>query len=176
MTARPQIGEDGDDLKSLYQEIILDHGKNPRNARIVEHHTCSVKGNNPLCGDRINVTARVGADQTIEDVAAEGKGCAISIASASLMTDALKGQSTAAATQLFEAVKKICTGETDVNAAKAAVPSVLHEHMDKLASLSGVKQFPVRVKCATLPWHALMSCLEGRQNATTEGTSEGNRV
>lgn len=165
---------DGDDLKSLYQDIILDHGRNPRNARIVEHHTCNVKGNNPLCGDRITVTARLSPGLVIEDIAAEGKGCAISIASASLMTEALKGVSTETAQKLFDAVQKLCKGDVDVNAAKAMVPQALTEQVEKLASLSGVKQFPVRVKCATLPWHAMMSCLAGRNDATTEGTSEGN--
>ncbi len=163
-----------DDLKSLYQEIILDHGRNPRNARIVEHHTCNVKGNNPLCGDRITVTARVSSAELIEDVAADGKGCAISIASASLMTEALKGVSTEMAHKLADAVQKLCKGDADVEQAKALVPQELADQIEKLASLSGVKQFPVRVKCATLPWHALMSCLAGRNDATTEETNKGN--
>jgi nitrogen fixation NifU-like protein len=162
-----------DDLKTLYQEIILDHGRNPRNARLVEHHTCHVKGNNPLCGDRIVVTARVSPEQVIEDVAADGKGCAISIASASLMTEALMGVSVETAHKLFDAVQKLCKGAADVEQAKALVPPELAYQIEKLASLSGVKQFPVRVKCATLPWHALVSCLEGRNDATTEETNKG---
>jgi nitrogen fixation NifU-like protein len=157
-----------DELKSLYQEIILDHGRNPRNARLVERPSCTAKGNNPLCGDRVTVTARIDAAGVIEDIAAEGKGCAISIASASLMTEALKGMPVAAARRLFEAVQGLCTGTADVSAAKALVPAALGEEIDRLAALSGVKNFPVRVKCATLPWHALISCLEGRGEATTE--------
>ncbi|MSO97642.1 MAG: SUF system NifU family Fe-S cluster assembly protein [Rhodospirillaceae bacterium] len=157
-----------DDLKSLYQEIILDHSKHPRNSRLVEHATCTAKGNNPLCGDRITVTARVSSHGTIEDIAAEGKGCAISIASASMMTEALQGQTTATAMRMFDAVQQLCTGKADLGAAKAMLPQALEGGIEKLASLSGVQQFPVRVKCATLPWHALMSCLEGRDEATTE--------
>jgi len=171
MTAAPDNGTD--DLKALYQDIIMDHSKAPRNARLVEHATCTVKGNNPLCGDRITVTAKVSDAGLIEDVAAEGKGCAISIASASLMTEALQGLSTATAKQLFEAVQKLCKGQIESDGAKAMLPPSLQESVDKLAALSGVKQFPVRVKCATLPWHALMSCLEGRNDATTEHANEG---
>jgi len=156
-----------DDLKALYQEIILDHGRSPRNSRLVEHASCTAAGNNPLCGDRITVTARVNGD-VIEDVAAEGKGCAISIASASMMTEVLKGLSPATARQVFDAVQQLCTGKIDPDAAKALLPISLNDGIDKLASLSGVKQFPVRVKCATLPWHTLMSCLDGRTDATTE--------
>lgn len=151
-----------DDLRTLYQEIILDHGKHPLNFRVVEHHTCAAKGNNPMCGDRVNVTARL-TDGKIEDVAFEGKGCAISIASASMMTEALKDQTPEAARRLADAVRDICTGK-DVRLADPA----LAPHMEKLAALSGVRQFPVRVKCATLPWHALVSCLDGNMQATTE--------
>ena len=157
-----------DDLRSLYQDIILDHGKSPRNLRLVEHHTCKAQGNNPMCGDRVTVTARVSDRGVLEDVAFEGKGCAISIASASMMSEALAGQTTATARQLFEAVHDICTGKTDADHVKAKVPADLSDSVDKLAALSGVRQFPVRVKCATLAWHALMSCLDGKNQATTE--------
>jgi nitrogen fixation protein NifU and related proteins len=159
---------DVDDLKALYQDIILDHGKNPRNARMVEHATCAADGNNPLCGDRISVTARLDANGILEDVAAQGKGCAISLASASMMTEALKNAPVATARKLFEAVHQLCTGKADVDAAKALLPAAMGDHVDKLAALSGVKQFPVRVKCATLPWHTLMSCLDGKAETTTE--------
>lgn len=144
-----------DDLRTLYQEIILDHGKHPRNFRVVEHHTCKAQGNNPMCGDKMTVTAKV-EDGRIADVAFEGKGCAISIASASMMTDALKGETVATARALADSVHGICTGKD------AAADAALAPHMEKLAALSGVRQFPVRVKCATLPWHALMSCLDGK--------------
>ena len=157
-----------DDLRSLYQEIILDHGKSPRNFGVVGHHTCKAYGNNPMCGDKITVTAKVGEGGTLEDVAFEGKGCAISIASASMMTDALKGKSADAVQQLSKTVRDLCTGKADADEAKTKLPENLAGEIDKLASLSGVRQFPVRVKCATLPWHALNSCLEGKSQATTE--------
>jgi len=157
-----------DDLRTLYQEVILDHGKSPRNFRVVEHHTCKAQGNNPMCGDRVTVTARVSPAGVLEDVAFEGKGCAISIASASMMSEALGGQPVTAAQQLFGAVHDLCTGKIDTDQAKAAVSSDLSDSIDKLASLSGVRQFPVRVKCATLPWHALLSCLGGKSQTTTE--------
>jgi nitrogen fixation NifU-like protein len=157
-----------DDLRSLYQDIILDHGKSPRNLRIVEHHTCKAQGNNPMCGDRVTVTARVSQAGVLEDLAFEGKGCAISIASASMMSEALAGQSADTAKQLFEAVHDLCTGKVEPEQVKSKVPAALSDNIDKLAALSGVRQFPVRVKCATLPWHALMSCLDGKTQATTE--------
>ncbi|MDX2145161.1 MAG: SUF system NifU family Fe-S cluster assembly protein [Rhodospirillaceae bacterium] len=170
MSALAAADNDADDLKALYQEMILEHGKHPRNARLVEHATCTAKGNNPLCGDKLTVTARVLPDGTLEDLAAEGKGCAISIASASMMTEALKGQSVDTARRLFNAVHDLCMGKSDVAAAKALVPDALADQVDRLAALSGVRQFPVRVKCATLPWHTLLSCLDGRGEATTEKT------
>ena len=148
-----------DDLRTLYQEIILDHGKHPRNFRVVEHHTCKAQGNNPMCGDRVTVTAKVDAGK-IEDLAFEGKGCAISIASASMMTEALKGQSPETARKLADAVRDVCSGKS--------APAEMQPYLEKLAALSGVRQFPVRVKCATLPWHALLSCLDGAGQATTE--------
>lgn len=157
-----------DDLKALYQEIILDHAKHPRNSHIIEHGTCKAMGSNPLCGDRVIVSAQVSPESLIEDVAAEGKGCAISLASASLMTEVLKGLSVEMAELVFKAVHQLCTGQTEVENVKKYLPSSLSQSVDKLASLSGVKQFPVRVKCATLPWHTLMQCLQGRSEATTE--------
>jgi nitrogen fixation NifU-like protein len=156
-----------DDLRTLYQEIILDHGKNPRNAQLVADHTCKAQGNNPMCGDRVTVTAKV-ADGLMQDVGFDGKGCAISIASASMMTDALKGQSTATAQKLFDAVQELCTGKAKADDIKTRFGADLETAVERLASLSGVSQFPVRVKCATLPWHALMSCLNGKAQTTTE--------
>jgi nitrogen fixation NifU-like protein len=173
LTANPSVLND--DLTSLYQEIILDHGRRPRNSRLVEQASCSAKGNNPLCGDRVTVTARVaGAGAgVIEDVAAEGRGCAISIASASLMTEVLKGQTLADAKRVFAAVLAMCTGQQETDSAKADVGATLAPAIDKLAALSGVRQFPVRVKCATLPWHALMACLDGRGETTTTEPGRG---
>lgn len=157
-----------EDLRSLYQEVILDHAKHPRNARLVEHHTCKAQGNNPMCGDKVTVTANVSEGGVLEDVGFDGKGCAISIASASMMTEALKGQNVVDARKLFDAVHDLCTGKREADAVKAAMPPETAASVDKLASLSGVRQFPVRVKCATLPWHALMSCLDGKGQTSTE--------
>ncbi len=167
MSAQTQTKESADDLRSLYQDIILDHGKHPRNQRQVERATCKAQGNNPMCGDKVSVSARVSDAGVIEDLAFEGRGCAISIASASMMTSALQGQSLTSARKLFAAVQGLCTGKTEPAAAKRDVPE-LGDAVDQLAALSGVRQFPTRVKCATLPWHALMSCLDGGGTATTE--------
>jgi nitrogen fixation protein NifU and related proteins len=157
-----------DDLRALYQEVILDHAKHPRNAALVEHHSCRAEGNNPMCGDRVTVTARLADDGGLADVGFEAKGCAISIASASMMTEALKGRSAETARRLFEVVHELCTGRVDAETARRALGPDLAESIDKLASLSGVRQFPVRVKCATLPWHALISCLDGKGRVSTE--------
>ena len=167
MSAQAQTKESADDLRSLYQEIILDHGRHPRNLRQVEHATCKAQGNNPMCGDKVTVTARVSKDGVIEDLAFEGKGCAISIASASMMTTVLKGRSVDSSRRLFAAIQSLCSGKSEMADAKQAVPE-LAESIDELAALSGVRQFPVRVKCATLPWHALVACLDGGGLATTE--------
>jgi nitrogen fixation NifU-like protein len=156
------------DLRSLYQGVILDHGKSPRNFRVVEHATCTAKGNNPMCGDKVAVTARVSGDGVIEDLAFEGRGCAISIASASMMSMALKGRSIEAARRLAGAVQGLCKGKIEIIDLKADVAPDMAERVEELAALSGVRQFPVRVKCATLPWHALMACLDGSAAATTE--------
>ncbi len=157
-----------DDLRALYQETILDHAKHPRNARLVEHHTCKAQGNNPMCGDKVTVTAQVTDDGRLQAIGFEGKGCAISIASASMMTEALSGQSVADARRLFDAVHDLCTGKVEATAVKEKLAPAAADSVDKLASLSGVRQFPVRVKCATLPWHALISCLDGKGQTTTE--------
>ena len=156
------------DLKSLYQETILDHGRNPRNFRVVEDPTCSATGNNPMCGDKISVTAVVDDDGTIVDLAFDGKGCAISIASASMMSEALIGKSVEEFRLLTDIVKRICSGECDLESAKAKTNEKLNKEIESLVSLSGVSQFPVRIKCATLPWQALDSCLAGQALTTTE--------
>ena len=157
-----------EDLRSLYQDVILDHAKHPRNARLVKHHTCKAQGNNPMCGDKVTVTANVSEAGVLEEVGFDGKGCAISIASASMMTEALKGQNVVDAKKIFDAVHDLCTGKREADAVKADLPAQSAASVDKLASLSGVRQFPVRVKCATLPWHALMSCLDGKGQTSTE--------
>jgi nitrogen fixation NifU-like protein len=162
-----QTSAPDEDLMSLYQEIILDHGKNPRNRGIVEDYTCISEGRNPLCGDRVTVTASVDGSN-IRDVRFDGKGCAISIASASMMTESLVGLNRDQATQIFESVKSICTEDTANSQRGSQISEELSQRLEKLMALSGVRNFPVRVKCATLPWYAFMSCLEGKSTATTE--------
>jgi len=162
-----QATTEDEDLMSLYQEIILDHSKAPRNLGKVEHASCKSEGRNPLCGDRITVTALVKGEE-ISDVRIDGKGCAISIASASMMTEAIKGLTKSDAALLFDAVQKLCTQDPSVDPNINQTDFEFSERLDKLIALSGVRRFPVRVKCATLPWHALMSCLAGKETATTE--------
>ena len=152
-----------DMLRELYQEVILDHGKNPRNFRRPEDATCEAQGNNPLCGDRLTVYAKVGDDQTIEDVAFEGRGCAISMASASMMTDIACGKSISQVQNLFDLFHKLCTGEEE-----AIVSDEFADDIEKLKVMSGVRQFPMRVKCATLAWHAVNAAVTGENDASTE--------
>ncbi len=140
------------DLRELYQETILDHSKRPRNFRELPDASAKAVGHNPLCGDRVTVYLRV-EDGTIADVAFVGQGCAISKASASLMTDAVKGKSTAEAHALFQRFRKMVTARPDDS---------VDASLGKLAVLSGVCEFPVRVKCASLPWHTLEAALEAK--------------
>ena len=139
------------DLSDLYQEVILDHNKRPRNFHALEQPSHSAEGYNPLCGDRLNLFVKVEGD-VITDIAFQGSGCAISKASASLMTDALKGRTVQEARQLFDRFHRMVTTpiDRDVDA----------DAMGKLAVLSGVREFPMRVKCASLAWHTLKSALD----------------
>ena len=141
------------DLKELYQQVILDHNKNPQNFHKVEDANRKAEGYNTLCGDRITLYVRL-EDDKIADVGFEGTGCAIFKASASLMTQALKGKTKAEAEALFDQVHKMLTGELG--------PSANGNQLGKLAVFSGVCEFPVRVKCATLAWHTLKAALEAR--------------
>ena len=137
------------DLRELYQEIIIDHNRNPRNHRVIDHATREAKGFNPLCGDKLTVYLQLSND-IIDDISFMGCGCAISQASASLMTDALKGKTISEAHQLFETFHTMVTQEGEV-------PLL---NLDKLAVLAGVRTFPARVKCATLAWHTLEAALK----------------
>ena len=137
------------DLRDLYQEVVLDHGRNPRNFRRVEGANRRAEGINPLCGDEITVYVKL-AGEVIEDIGFEGQGCAISKASASLMTGALKKKTRAEAEALFGRVHAMLTGGK-VDAGE----------LGKLAVLGGVSEFPARVKCASLAWHTLRSALDG---------------
>ena len=141
-----------DELRELYQTVILDHNKNPRNFGPMEAASHRAAGNNPLCGDQIEVTVHV-EDDTVADVRFEGSGCAISTASASLMTQAVKGRPLAEALALFDGFHALVTAPLDT--------PVDRDEVVKLAVFSGVREFPVRVKCATLAWHTLKNALEG---------------
>jgi nitrogen fixation protein NifU and related proteins len=143
------------ELRDLYQEVILEHSKAPRNYRQPAATNQKAEGFNPLCGDRFTVYLDVEGD-SIRDIGFQGSGCAISKASASMMTQAVKGKSKAEAQKLFETFHKlVTTGESNGN----------REELGKLAVFSGVSEFPVRVKCATLAWHTLHAALEGKQDA-----------
>ena len=154
-----------DDIRALYQEVILDHGKNPRNFRHPDDAPLEAHGNNPLCGDKLTVYVRLGEGDKIEDAAFEGRGCAISIASASMMTGILRGKTVAEMERLFGAFHAMCTGDGEIDPAAA---QEFEDDMDKLRVLSGVKQFPMRVKCATLAWHTVNAAILGEQDASTE--------
>lgn len=145
------------DLSELYQEVILDHNKRPRNFRAIESPTHRAEGYNPLCGDRLNLYVQVDGD-IITDVAFQGTGCAISKASASLMTDAVKGHTVGEARELFARFHNVVTTPPDRPV----------EDLGKLSVLAGVREFPVRVKCASLAWHTLKAALEREQQASTE--------
>jgi nitrogen fixation NifU-like protein len=142
------------DLRELYQDIILDHGRHPRNFRPIEHPTHTAKGYNPLCGDRVTIYLSIVGDH-IDDVSFEGRGCAISTAAASLMTEILKGKTLEEAQALFAQFHAKVTGG-DI----AGLPEALEDDAERLEPLTGVKAYPARVKCATLPWHAFDAALK----------------
>ena len=147
------------ELTELYQEIILDHNKRPRNYRAIDDATHSADGHNPLCGDELSVSLRLNGDQ-IEDISFQGEGCAISKASASLMTTLIKGKSLQAAKEESTVIKQMLTSsdESDVSM----------EELGDIIALSGVRRFPVRIKCATLAWHTFEAALNGDEDTTTE--------
>lgn len=136
-------------LSELYQELILEHNRSPRNFREMPEADAHAEGNNPLCGDQVRVYVRLAGD-TIEDISFQGSGCAISRASASLMTAALKGKSRGEAAALFDRFHRLVTGE---------LPPAEAQSLGKLAAFAGVAEFPIRVKCASLPWHTLKAAL-----------------
>jgi nitrogen fixation NifU-like protein len=147
------------DLRELYQEVILDHSKRPRNFRKLEAPSRHADGYNPLCGDKVTVYLTV-TDGVVTDAAFQGSGCAISTASASMMTESLKGRSVEEAERMFERFHAMLTSPDD-----GAPPP---PELGKLAVFAGVKEFPMRVKCATLAWHTLRSALSGAGEAVTE--------
>lgn len=145
------------DLRDLYQQVILDHNKSPRNFRELSNPTSRVEGYNPLCGDHYTIFLQVDGD-TIKDLSFTGSGCAISKASASVMSSTLKGKSKEDASRLFDTFHKLVTGDTSgLDAAD----------LGRLAAFSGVSEFPARVKCATLAWHSLRTALEGEKDTVS---------
>ena len=146
-------------LKELYQEIILEHGKNPRNLRKTENFNKDAKGHNPLCGDKVHIYLKLNENKKVEDISFEGEGCAISMASASIMTDLLRGKEE-------NDVKEIVNDFLEMIKEKDEIKTNLlkDDEKTKLMCLSGVKQYPMRVKCATLSWHTLTSAIDNFQN------------
>ena len=139
-----------EELRDLYQEVILDHGKNPRNFRKMEKYDRKIDGFNPLCGDQITLFLKF-EHGVVQDVSFQGKGCAISTASASMLTEAVKGKSEAEAMELFEEFRKMVTEEGNPNCSC----------LGKLEVFQNLKEYPMRVKCATLCWHAFQNALKG---------------
>lgn len=139
------------DPRELYQELILDHGRRPRNFRVPEGPTCRAEGKNPLCGDHVTVSAVV-VGERVEDVGFQGSGCAICMAAASTMTEAVRGHTRAEITALFARFHGVVTGTGTDDSGE----------LGKLAAFSGLSEFPMRVKCATLAWHTLEAALHGR--------------
>jgi len=147
------------ELSELYQQVILDHNKKPRNFHKLENANRTADGYNPLCGDQLKVYLHVEDDQ-VQEVSFEGSGCAISKASASMMTQAVKGKTKQEAETLFKEFHRMATGELD----EESEPN----HLGKLKIFAGVRDFPARVKCATLSWHTMHAALNEEQQATTE--------
>jgi nitrogen fixation NifU-like protein len=145
-----------DDLSELYQQVILDHSRKPRNFHVLPDANRSAEGNNPLCGDHFTVFLKL-ENNVIQGISFQGAGCAISKASASMMTDQLKGKTIAEAEKLFSQYQEmVMTGPAN------------EEAMGKLCAFAGVRNFPMRVKCAILPWHAMMAGLKGQTKVSTE--------
>ena len=146
------------DLKQLYQDIILEHGKSPRNLGKCEGYSHEANGYNPLCGDKVHVYLKSDNEKKVESLTFEGEGCAISLASASIMTELIKGKS-------FEETKEIMDAFLNMikNTSEIRSNHLDEDQKTKLMSLSGVKQFPMRVKCATLSWHTLVSAIENKK-------------
>ena len=145
-------------LKELYQELILDHGKNPRNLRKTENFNKDAKGYNPLCGDKVHIYLKLNENKKVEEVSFEGSGCAISMASASIMTELVKGKEV---NDVKELVKDFLEMIKEKNTLKAN--NLSEDEKTKLMSLSGVQQYPMRVKCATLSWHTLTSAINNKK-------------
>ena len=146
------------DLKQLYQDIILEHGKSPRNLGKCKGYNHNAKGYNPLCGDKVHVYLKSNSGKKVEGLTFEGEGCAISLASASIMTELVKGKSFDETRDIMNAFLNMIKNTSEIRSTHLD-----EDQKTKLMSLSGVKQFPMRVKCATLSWHTLISAMEGKK-------------
>ncbi len=146
------------DLNELYQQVILDHNKKPRNFKVLETATRAQEGYNPLCGDQLKLYLELDGE-TVKDIAFQGQGCAISKASASMMTAAIKGKTQAEAETMFEEFHRMVKGELD--------PDAVENHLGRLKIFAGVREFPARVKCASLSWHTLHAALAGKDEAVS---------
>jgi nitrogen fixation protein NifU and related proteins len=145
------------ELKELYQEIILDHGKNPRNKGKCEQFNREAKGHNPLCGDKVQIFLKIDKNKKVEDISFEGEGCAISLASASILTEVIKNKDFNIATKIILDFLSMIKNETMMT-----MNSLSEDQKTTIMSLSGVKKFPMRVKCATMAWHTLNTALKGK--------------
>ena len=154
-------------LKELYQEIILDHGKNPRNLRKTDNFNKDAKGHNPLCGDKVHVYLKLDESKKVEDISFEGQGCAISMASASIMTSMVKGKEEHEVKEIVNDFLEMIKEKETLN-----TKHLSEDEKTKLMCLSGVKQYPMRVKCATLSWHTLTSAIDKSQNEINMESTE----
>ena len=145
-------------LKELYQEIILEHGKNPRNLRKTENFNKDAKGHNPLCGDKVHVYLKLDEKKKVVDISFEGEGCAISMASASIMTDLIRGKEEKEVRDIVEDFLEMIKEKSQLDS-----KNLKEDEKTKLMCLSGVKQYPMRVKCATLSWHTLTAAIDNSQ-------------
>jgi len=145
------------DLKDLYQDIILEHGKNPRNFGKCDGHNHTAKGYNPLCGDQVEIYLKVDKEKNVNEVSFEGSGCAISMASTSIMTELVKGKSLDIAKEIINEFFNMIKSGSEMK-----TKDLNDDQKIKIMSLSGVKKYPMRVKCATLSWHTLISALDGK--------------
>ena len=152
------------DLEDLYQEVVMDHNRRPRNFKKLENAQRTAEGFNPLCGDQISLYVNVDDDGVIEDIGFEGAGCAISKATASMMTEAIKGKNVDKAEEIFEAFRHMLTRKPEED--------YDYELLGDLEILQGVSQFPTRIKCATLSWHTLNSALYGKQPSSQKTSTE----
>jgi len=150
------------DLRDLYQDLILDHGKHPRNFHKPDASNREALGHNPLCGDRLMLYLTVDDQDVIRDAAFQGSGCAISVASASMMTEMLKGKTLAETEALFTYMHDSCTGVA------SSADAIAEDDADRVQALAGVRHYPMRVKCATLPWHTMQAALKNATKASTE--------